>query len=87
MGLGIGQKNVSELTGDFSSSFDWALTEDAFDQGWQDDMLPYIAKNKPVFVTEYTDEITQTKFQTTVCPAAKTKKYSTTVIFYYKNSR
>ncbi|GAA3953453.1 endo alpha-1,4 polygalactosaminidase [Chitinophaga oryziterrae] len=76
MGLGIGQKNVSELTGDFSSSFDWALTEDAFDQGWQDDMLPYIAKNKPVFVTEYTDKMTQTKFQSTVCPAAKTKKYS-----------
>lgn len=76
MGLGIGQKNVSELTDDFSSSFDWALTEDAFDQGWQDDMLPYITKNKPVFVTEYTDKMTQANFQSTVCPAAKTKKYS-----------
>lgn len=76
MGLGIGQKNVPELTGDLSSKFDWALTEDAFDQGWQDDMLPYISKNKPVFVAEYTDEMSQSKFQTTVCPAAKTKKFS-----------
>jgi endo-alpha-1,4-polygalactosaminidase (GH114 family) len=76
MDLGIGQKNVAELTDDFSGSFDWALTEDAFDQGWQDDMLPYINKNKPVFVTEYTDKMTQTNFQSTVCPAAKTKKFS-----------
>ncbi|SFD89464.1 Glycoside-hydrolase family GH114 [Chitinophaga sp. CF118] len=76
MGLGIGQKNVPELTDSFSLKFDWALTEDAFDQGWQDDMLPYISKNKPVFVTEYSDVTSQTKFQTVVCPAAKTKKFS-----------
>jgi endo-alpha-1,4-polygalactosaminidase (GH114 family) len=76
LGLGIGQKNVPELTSSFSDKFDWALTEDAFAQGWQNDLKPYIAKNKPVFVTEYSDEMSQSKFQSVVCPAAKTLKYS-----------
>ena len=70
-GLSIGQKNISEITKDYAVKFDWALTEDAFQQGWQNDMSPYIALKKPVFTVEYTDETSQSTFDTKVCPAAK----------------
>lgn len=76
MGLGIGQKNVGELSEEYSSKFDWALTEDAFKQGWQDDMKPYIALNKPVFAVEYTDKTSQKTFEQDVCPKSKSMKYS-----------
>ncbi len=69
-GLSIGQKNVSNLTAEYAAKFDWALTEDAFEQGWQNDMTPYIELNKPVFATEYTDVTTQKKFQDDYCPKA-----------------
>ena len=74
-GLGIGQKNVPELAGEFSSKFDWALTEDAFVQGFQNDMTVFITKGKPVFAVEYTDEIAQNAFQSNVCPKAKAMKF------------
>ncbi|QNK63493.1 endo alpha-1,4 polygalactosaminidase [Pedobacter sp. PAMC26386] len=76
MGLGIGQKNVGELAIDYSSKFDWALTEDAFNQGWQDNMKPYIIQNKPVFAVEYTDQTDQQFFSSVICPKAKAMKYS-----------
>lgn len=75
-GLSIGQKNVKELTADYASKFDWALTEDAFTQGWQDQLAGYIKLNKPVFAVEYTDKMSQSNFQTTVCPSAKQLKYT-----------
>lgn len=75
-GLSIGQKNVKELTADYASKFDWALTEDAFAQGWQNELSKYVKLNKPVFATEYTDQISQTKFQSTVCPTAKQIRYT-----------
>ncbi|WP_052496563.1 endo alpha-1,4 polygalactosaminidase [Pedobacter lusitanus] len=75
-GLSIGQKNVKELTADYASKFDWALTEDAFAQGWQDQLSGYIKLNKPVFAVEYTDKMSQSKFQTSVCPPAKQLKYT-----------
>ena len=74
-GLSIGQKNVKELTAEYASKFDWALTEDAFAQGWQDQLSGYIKLNKPVFAVEYTDKMSQSKFQTSVCPSAKSLKY------------
>jgi hypothetical protein len=53
--------------------FDWALTEDCFDQGWCDSMTPFITAGKPVFAAEYTDTgITLGDF----CPQAKVLKYS-----------
>ena len=69
-GLGIGQKNVSELTESYAAKFDWALTEDAFQQGWQNDMAAYIKLNKPVFAVEYTDVTLQKNFEDKVCPEA-----------------
>jgi endo-alpha-1,4-polygalactosaminidase (GH114 family) len=54
-GLSIGMKNTVEQVGVLEPVFDWALTEDCADQGWCDDMAPFVAHGKPVFVCEYTD--------------------------------
>ncbi|WP_345211329.1 endo alpha-1,4 polygalactosaminidase [Mucilaginibacter gynuensis] len=69
-GLSIGQKNVNDLASEYADKFDWALTEDAFQQGWQNEMTAYIKLNKPVFATEYTDVTTQKTFQDEYCPKA-----------------
>ena len=54
-GLSIGLKNVPELVPQVIGSFDWALTEDCYKQGWCADMAPFVAQSKAVFTTEYTD--------------------------------
>ena len=54
-GLSIGLKNDGEQAKDLLPYFDWALTEDCFDQGWCQEMLPFIAAGKAVFAAEYTD--------------------------------
>ena len=54
-GLAIGQKNAPDMVKDLVDVFDFAITEDAFYYRWAEDMLPYIAANKPVFAAEYTD--------------------------------
>lgn len=73
--LSIGQKNIPDLSAEFATRFDWALCEDAFFQGWQDSMHAYIAVNKPVFAVEYTDHMTQSYFNTQVCPKAASLHY------------
>jgi hypothetical protein len=55
LNLEIGQKNVPELTSELVGVMDFIITEDCFADGWCDDVLPYIAANKPVFNAEYTD--------------------------------
>ncbi len=66
-GLSIGLKNDGEQVNDLLPYFDWALTEDCFDQGWCEEMLPFIEAGKPVFAAEYTDTgITLDQF----CPQA-----------------
>jgi hypothetical protein len=54
-GLSIGLKNDDEQVADLVADFDWALTEDCFDQGWCDEMTPFIDVGKAVFAAEYTD--------------------------------
>jgi endo-alpha-1,4-polygalactosaminidase (GH114 family) len=54
-GLSIGLKNNPEQVADLVEDFDWALTEDCFEQGWCDDLLPFLEAGKPVFAAEYTD--------------------------------
>ncbi|MFL5800505.1 MAG: endo alpha-1,4 polygalactosaminidase [Roseiflexaceae bacterium] len=54
-GLAIGLKNDIEQIVDLLPAFDWALTESCFDQGWCDQVVPFIAAGKPVFDIEYTD--------------------------------
>ena len=54
-GLSIGLKNDPEQVTDLLPYFDWALTEDCFNEGWCEEMLPFIQTKKPVFAVEYTD--------------------------------
>lgn len=72
-GLSIGLKNNAEQVADLINHYDWALTEDCFDQGWCEEMLPFIQAGKPVFAAEYTDtDITLDDF----CPQAKIMRIS-----------
>ena len=67
-GLSIGLKNDSEQVHDLLPYYDWALTEDCFDQDWCEEMLPFVQAGKPVFAAEYTDTgITLADF----CPQAR----------------
>ncbi|MDX9863494.1 MAG: endo alpha-1,4 polygalactosaminidase [Anaerolineaceae bacterium] len=54
-GLAIGLKNNPEQALDLLPYFDFAVTEDYFDQGWCGKMSPFIEQGKPVFAAEYTD--------------------------------
>lgn len=67
-GLSIGLKNDSEQISELLDYYDWALTEDCFDQGWCADLSPFIAAGKPVFAVEYTDTGIQTS---QFCPQAR----------------
>jgi len=55
LGLSIGLKNDPEQAADLISEFDWALTEDCFDQGWCDALSPFLEAGKAVFVAEFSD--------------------------------
>jgi hypothetical protein len=53
-GMGIGQKNASELTDDIEAIYDWALTESCYSDGdWCGDVSAYADHDKPVFMCEY----------------------------------
>lgn len=54
-GLSIGLKNDPEQAAELVTAFDWALTEDCFDQGWCEAMTPFLEAGKAVFAAEYTD--------------------------------
>ncbi len=55
MGLGIGQKNVPEITEQLVGVMDFVITEDCFSDGWCGDVSTYIRAGKPVLAAEYTD--------------------------------
>ena len=72
-GLSIGLKNDGDQALDLLPYFDWALTEDCFEQEWCEEMLPFITAGKPVFAAEYTDTgITLEQF----CPQARAMNIS-----------
>ncbi|NQT92199.1 MAG: endo alpha-1,4 polygalactosaminidase [Lentisphaerae bacterium] len=54
-GLSIGLKNDPDQAGQLVDHFDWAMTEDAFDEGWYGQMSPFVQAGKAVFAAEYTD--------------------------------
>ena len=51
----IGQKNVPELTGRLIRSLDFAIAESCFQDGWCDQIAPYVKAGKAVFDAEYLD--------------------------------
>ncbi|AFL79584.1 hypothetical protein Aeqsu_0052 [Aequorivita sublithincola DSM 14238] len=74
--LSIGQKNSEELIPRLFDEFDWILTEDAFVDDFYEELTPFIAAGKAVFLVEYTDRITLQKFEAEVCPRAISRNYS-----------
>jgi len=54
-GLAIGLKNAPDQVKDLLAYFDFAITEDCFYCGWQEQVVPFIQTGKPVFAAEYTD--------------------------------
>ncbi len=54
-GLAIGLKNATEIAPSLLATVDFAVTEDCFKQGWCAVSKNFIARNKPVFAIEYTD--------------------------------
>jgi endo-alpha-1,4-polygalactosaminidase (GH114 family) len=71
--LAIGLKNDSDQVGDLLAYFEWAVTEDCFDQSWCSQMSPFIQAGKAVFAIEYTDTgMTTNQF----CPQANLLGFS-----------
>jgi len=56
-GLAVAQKNAPELSKDLVDSFDFAITEDCFDDGWCTEMAPYGEAEKAILDAEYTDRM------------------------------
>ncbi len=55
LNMEIGQKNVPELTSDLVGVMDFMIAESCYQDGWCEQVLPYIKAGKPVFDAEYTD--------------------------------
>ena len=55
LGLSIGLKNDPDQMAELVSDFDWALTEDCYDQGWCESASSFLQAGKAVFAAEYTD--------------------------------
>lgn len=83
-GLSIGQKNAGELSEAYATKFDWALSENAFILGIEDDMKAYTKAGKAVFAVEYIDNSEDTHktpytledFTSKVCPKADLLNYT-----------
>jgi hypothetical protein len=53
--LGIGQKNVPDLTADLIDHMDFLIAESCFQDRWCADVGAYVRDGKPIFDAEYTD--------------------------------
>ena len=72
-GLAIGLKNDVEQIPDLQPYFDWVIAEACFDQGWCDQLLPFVNAGKAVFAIEYTDAgMTTEQF----CPQANALNFN-----------
>ena len=71
-GLSIAMKNDPAQVGGLVNHFDFAITEDCFDQNWCGRMSPFIRRGKAVLAAEYTD--TGAK-PANFCPKARDLKF------------
>jgi len=67
-GLAIALKNDEDQARALVDHFDFAITEDCFDQGWCHRMRPFVRQNKAVLAAEYTDTGAKTS---EFCPRAR----------------
>ncbi len=72
-GLSIGLKNDSDQAKELVSYFDWALTEECYEDNWCEEMKPFTDAGKAVFMTEYTERGTKTS---DFCSLAKSLKFN-----------
>ncbi|MDA0366203.1 MAG: endo alpha-1,4 polygalactosaminidase [Chloroflexi bacterium] len=80
-GLAVALKNAPELIPALVDVFDFAVTEQCHEQGWCEDVAPFIAAGKPVFDAEYTgDEAEATALADDVCPDAARLGIATLVL-------
>jgi len=70
-GLSIGLKNDGDQVAALAPYFDWALTEDCYQQGWCGQEQPFLAAHKAVFAAEYTDVTAPRTFRQRDCPQAQ----------------
>ena len=75
-GLSIGLKNDADQADALAPQFDWALTEDCFQQGWCNQEQPFLAAHKAVFAAEYSDVTSTDTFTGTYCPRGTSQGYS-----------
>jgi len=54
-GLAIAMKNDEDQVNALVSDYDFAITEDCFDQGWCNRMSSFVQQGKAVLAAEYTD--------------------------------
>ncbi len=54
-GLAIAMKNDPDQVEDLVDLYDFAITEDCFDQSWCGEMSPFVDQNKAVLAAEYMD--------------------------------
>ena len=80
--LSIGLKNDGDQASDLLQHFDWALTEDCFNQGWCDQIGPFIQAGKAVFAVEYDDATSLRTFDQRYCPQAR--RVHLTLIFKHR---
>jgi hypothetical protein len=72
-GLSIGLKNDPDQVNKLLPYFDWALTEDCFNQKWCNQLMPFVNAGKAVFAAEYTDTgMTTDQF----CPQANALNFN-----------
>lgn len=69
--LAIALKNDDAQVAQLQPVFDFALTEDCWQQGWCGNLAPFHASGKAVFNVEYTDMATAATFTGTYCPQAR----------------
>jgi hypothetical protein len=76
LGLSVAQKNDGSQIGQLRSSFDWAVLEQCYAQGWCGTFTPYTSQNRLVVDIEYGTP--KSRFITKVCP--KTESYRETAL-------
>lgn len=74
-GLGFGLKNAESVAESVLATVDWMITENCFVDDWCSDASSFIAANKPVFMTEYIEELQEPEFKV-ACEQARLSGYS-----------
>ena len=76
VGLSVAQKNDNSQIGELRSSFDWAVLEQCYAQGWCGQFTPYTNDDRLVVDIEY--GLSKSRFIGGACP--KTESYHETAI-------